>query len=1154
MKAITFPCLLSIVLISFCTSAIAGNIYKWKPALGTSGKNKANWRTNCNVAGTVFPTSSDTLVFDSTCSTADCVLDTTFNAAKIQVKANYHGTITTTSGITLTFLVGLFTGGTFNGGSIPIAFNKSFKINGGTFVSTSDLLTLTIDDFIFTSGAFSHNNGTVIFKRNSSTTTPMGGTSNGASTFTMYKAEFAATSQNTQFNIRNITIQVTNELKLSGTYQLFLNTNTSSTIEVTGNLISTNTNTTGGGTIILLINGTGSQSLTGNATTEDVGKFPSITVNKASGTLSLSGIITLGGSTTWTYTAGTVSEGTARIICSYNNTLYNNSGGTMKFNKLGFYGRGDSHTLSGKVTVDDTLFTSQSGICDIDGDTLIAQGSIRWGNSSGSSSVDAVLKLTGTNAQTVYGIANLPLSKVWIAKTTGDITLYKTIEIANNVKFATGYLITDTTNILIINNGATVSNASSSSFVKGPVKKIGNSEFTFPIGKGSDYKPSTITAPSVSSDAFRVEYFNSNQSHGSFKDSLTYLSTCEYWNIARKAGTSNVKVMLGWNLNSCNIYTLQTLRIARWDGGKWNNLGPVTTTGNATAGTLQTSSNQMSYGDFIIAKRSPAVYANAGPDLLVCDGQSTTLGNNPSGSGGISPLTYTWSPSTGLNATTLSRPEALPSISRTYTLTVTDVDHSTASDNVLVTVESHPFPDADAGPDYTVCTGIGVILGASPAGEKGTAPYGFEWKDGNGNIISSEENPAVSSLTAFYSLQVTDSNSCYARDTMEIIQTPPPQAHAGIDTEVCFLSPVTLGSLSSATGGSAPYLYSWYPSFDLDNYAVANPILQPQSSESYILHVEDSTGCPGIDDTIEILIKERPIFYMGGENYICQGGDTVTLGTDTMIEAGHPPFTFYWAPNYYISSTAGENPSAYPPHDTVYYIIVTDSFGCTYYVPDSVTISHPVASGGNDQTIMLGCSIYLGGSPTSLKGVSPFTYLWTSANVADSTNANPQVTPIDTAEFTLKMTDHVGCIDLDTVDVNIIPHAVTSSAAIILSKPDTIMKFYKLITNDTVVWFKFQTDSTHAVFAIDRRYDGSDFTFTDLTLFSDSAVMGSPIRTAYLSKVDRRRTRGVVKAVLTIGNTYYLRLRKTGVTEETLFLLYSAVRPDAVTADLQEDY
>src|SRR4030095_3214049 len=151
--------------------------------------------------------SKDTLIFNGSCSTSSCTCDTTFNVKAISVTSNYTGTISTNTGITLTFATGVFTGGIFTGGSIPITFTESFRINGGTFTSTSGVLTL-IGDVAFTSGTFNHNNGTVIFQKASPTTTVISGTSNASTTFTLYKAEFAATSQNSQFNIRNMTMQI----------------------------------------------------------------------------------------------------------------------------------------------------------------------------------------------------------------------------------------------------------------------------------------------------------------------------------------------------------------------------------------------------------------------------------------------------------------------------------------------------------------------------------------------------------------------------------------------------------------------------------------------------------------------------------------------------------------------------------------------------------------------------------------------------------------------------------------------------------------------------------------------------------------------------------------------------------------------------------
>ena len=71
--------------------------------------------------------------------------------------------------------------------------------------------------------------------------------------------------------------------------------------------------------------------------------------------------------------------------------------------------------------------------------------------------------------------------------------------------------------------------------------------------------------------------------------------------------------------------------------------------------------------------------ANAGADVSIASGSSMKL----QGSGGTS---YSWSPVTGLSSASVSNPTAKPSVTTTYTLTVTDARGCKASDNVTVTV------------------------------------------------------------------------------------------------------------------------------------------------------------------------------------------------------------------------------------------------------------------------------------------------------------------------------------------------------------------------------------------------------------------------------------------------------------------------------------
>ena len=76
---------------------------------------------------------------------------------------------------------------------------------------------------------------------------------------------------------------------------------------------------------------------------------------------------------------------------------------------------------------------------------------------------------------------------------------------------------------------------------------------------------------------------------------------------------------------------------------------------------------------------------NASPSTI-CEGNSTTL--NAHASGGSGNFTYTWSPSTGLNSTTIANPTASPTNTTTYTCTASD-GYTTLTGTVTITV-NHP--------------------------------------------------------------------------------------------------------------------------------------------------------------------------------------------------------------------------------------------------------------------------------------------------------------------------------------------------------------------------------------------------------------------------------------------------------------------------------
>lgn len=175
-----------------------------------------------------------------------------------------------------------------------------------------------------------------------------------------------------------------------------------------------------------------------------------------------------------------------------------------------------------------------------------------------------------------------------------------------DVIFNLGYFNSTNTNILTILNGATASIYSNSSYVNGPIQKVGNQSFEFPVGKNGMLRTASITAPANSGAIFRSEYFehdpNPLYNRNSLDPTLNNVSACEYWYIDRLVGSDNVQVTLSWDDNtSCGVTDLNDLRVARWNGSLWENEGNGGTTGNLLAGTINFAGNITNFSPFTLA-------------------------------------------------------------------------------------------------------------------------------------------------------------------------------------------------------------------------------------------------------------------------------------------------------------------------------------------------------------------------------------------------------------------------------------------------------------------------------------------------------------------------------------------------------------------------
>ena len=171
-----------------------------------------------------------------------------------------------------------------------------------------------------------------------------------------------------------------------------------------------------------------------------------------------------------------------------------------------------------------------------------------------------------------------------------------------------GVLYTNNDGLLIFDIAAICVNGSTSSYVNGPVSKLGNTQFNFPLGANGHYKPLYMTAPMDSGAVFTAQYFNSAQAFGQKKDSsLTQINEGEFWLFDRNEDSASVSVRLGIDSVSGILGGNDSLyTIIAYDAANniWRNQGSSNLTNNNGIKSLQSSANLTVFGAITTGTKS----------------------------------------------------------------------------------------------------------------------------------------------------------------------------------------------------------------------------------------------------------------------------------------------------------------------------------------------------------------------------------------------------------------------------------------------------------------------------------------------------------------------------------------------------------------------
>ncbi len=223
---------------------------------------------------------------------------------------------------------------------------------------------------------------------------------------------------------------------------------------------------------------------------------------------------------------------------------------------------------------------------------------------------------------------------------------------------------------------------------------------------------------------------------------------------------------------------------------------------------------------------------NAGEDIRICNGQTTTLQ-------GDAPGDFTWKNNGSVFETENLNPEISPNSNTTYILTATN-DLCILSDTVEVIVDDKVQLIAD---DIESCEGSIVQL--SVTGDNITS---YEWNHADLLNANDVPNPTatVHQTTTFTVTAESDVCNSNTTDVTVFIQEGPevllPEAQSFVPGSAVTLSPLT--------DGDGTYTYNWSPNRDISCTNCANPSVSPDSTTLYIVEISNEWGCVTTDSVL----------------------------------------------------------------------------------------------------------------------------------------------------------------------------------------------------------------------------------------------------------------------------------------------------------------
>jgi gliding motility-associated-like protein len=548
----------------------------------------------------------------------------------------------------------------------------------------------------------------------------------------------------------------------------------------------------------------------------------------------------------------------------------------------------------------------------------------------------------------------------------------------------------------------------------------------------------------------------------------------------------NPVVNLGADLNICTGQSVQLNNPNSLGAGTYTwspgtaltSISVASPTSSATASTNYaltfTNASGCSGSDVVQVIVNPLPTANAGLDLTMCEGEQIGL----QASGGTS---YFWTPAAPLNNASIANPNASPVVTTVFTVTATDANNCSDTDDMTITVV--PAPALNAGADQNICEGDQVQLNAIGTGS-------FVWSPPTALSSTVISNPtATPVITTTYRVTLTDANNCTATDSVIIDVDPIPVASFPDPVAVCDGNSVqfsnnSTGSITTyawdfgdGTVGSGPNPTHIYPSIGVYNVSLVTT---------------SSNGCfDSTTGTAEVIVGPIPVFTIANGPDVCQGE-----AMQIVNNSNGPIVSYLWNFGNGNTSTAMDPTYAYPGYGSYTVTLTVGTADLCYNSLPMDVVVHPVP------VTSFGASLACFGDLTAFNDlttipigtVTGWEWLFGDASNIDYTQ-DPEHTYTSAGAFSVRLIAQsaMGCRDtsIRTIYVNPTPLVAIASGDVCLGDATSFTN--STVPNDNTIasWnWTFGDGQVANAFEPGHVYSTFGNFNVQLTATSDSGCVG----------------------------------------------------------------